>query len=112
MLDELLARSAGAMTGFAFPERLIATLRAWQNGGYEAARDAYIPWMPLVIHEFQDIIGLALWKEILRRRGLIAEASVRIPDAQALSSAFIPSPSAGAVKALGWFAVACGLRTC
>jgi len=87
LLDELLAGSAGAMTGFAFPEALIATLRAWQSGGYEAARDAYIPWMPPVIYEFQDMIGLALRKEILRRRGLIAEASVRTPGVQAPSSA-------------------------
>jgi len=87
LLDDLLAGSASAMTGFAFPEALIATLRAWQSGGYEAARDAYIPWMPLLIYEFQDKIGLALRKEILRRRGLITEASVRTPGVQAPSSA-------------------------
>ncbi len=87
LLDELLAGSVGAMTGFAFLEALIATLRAWQSGGYEVVRDAYIPWMPLVIYEFQDKIGLSLRKEILCRRGLIAEASVRIPGVEAPSSA-------------------------
>jgi 4-hydroxy-tetrahydrodipicolinate synthase len=87
LLDELLAGSAGAMTGFAFPEALVATVRAWRSGAYQAARAAYLPWMPLVIYEAQDKIGLALRKEILRRRGLIAEASVRLPGVPAPASA-------------------------
>lgn len=87
LLDELLAGSSGAMTGFAFPEALVAVVRAWHRGGYEAAREVYMPWMPLVIYEAQDKIGLALRKEILRRRGLIAEASVRLPGMTAPASA-------------------------
>lgn len=87
LLDELLAGSAGAMTGFAFPEALIATVSAWQQEGYHAARDAYLPWMPLVIHEAQDRIGLSLRKEILYRRGLIAEPTVRLPGVPAPASA-------------------------
>ena len=79
LLDELAAGSAGAMTGFAVPEALVATVRAWQESGYAAARDAYAPWMPLVLFESQDKISLALRKEILRRRGLIREAAVRLP---------------------------------
>jgi len=79
LLDELLAGSAGAMTGFAVPEALIATVDAWQRAGYEAAREAYLPWLPLVLFESQDKVSLALRKEILRRRGLIAEAHVRAP---------------------------------
>ncbi|GAC1472877.1 MAG: hypothetical protein PVSMB7_26070 [Chloroflexota bacterium] len=79
LLDELLAGSAGAMTGFAFPEVLIATANAWKEGGYAAARDQYAPWLPLVLFEAQDKISLALRKEILRRRGLIREAQVRPP---------------------------------
>src|SRR5947209_5531244 len=49
LLDELLAGSAGAMTGFAVPEALVATVQAWYDGGYEAARAAYLPWLPLVL---------------------------------------------------------------
>ncbi len=79
LLDELLAGSAGAMTGFAVPEALVATVGAWQRGGYGPAREAYLPWLPLVLFESQDKISLALRKEILRRRGVIAEAQVRAP---------------------------------
>lgn len=81
LLDELLAGSAGAMTGFAIPEALVATVRAWHDGGYQAARTAYLPWLPLVLFEAQEKISLALRKEILRRRGAIREAQVRSPGA-------------------------------
>lgn len=87
LLDELLAGSSGAMTGFAFPEVLVATVSAWENGGYPLARDTYMPWLPLVIHEAQDGIGLSIRKEILRRRGLIDEAQVRFPGMPAPPSA-------------------------
>lgn len=79
LLDELLAGSAGAMTGFAFPEALLATIEAWRGGGYAAAREAYAPWLPLVVYEAQDKISLAVRKEILRRRGIIAGSRVRPP---------------------------------
>ncbi|MGH2449034.1 MAG: dihydrodipicolinate synthase family protein [Chloroflexota bacterium] len=79
LLDELTAGSAGAMTGFAFPEALIATLDAWHDGGFDAARAAYLPWLPLAVFEAQNKVSLAIRKEILRRRGLIADASIRPP---------------------------------
>ena len=79
LLDELLAGSAGAMTGFAVPEVLVATVRAWRAGGYRAARHAYAPWMPLVLCEAQDTVSLAIRKEILRRRGVIVGGKVRAP---------------------------------
>lgn len=79
LLDELAAGAAGAMTGFSHPEGLRAALDAWAAGGYRAARDAFAPWLPLVNFEAQPGIGLALRKEILRRRGVLAESSVRPP---------------------------------
>jgi 4-hydroxy-tetrahydrodipicolinate synthase len=87
LLDELLAGSAGAMTGFAVPEALVATVGAWQRDGFAAAREAYLPWMPLVLYEAQEKISLAARKEILRRRGAIREAAVRPPGAPLPSSA-------------------------
>ncbi len=81
LLDELLAGSAGAMTGFAVPEALVATVRAWWEGGFEAARAAYVPWLPLVLFEAQEKISLAVRKELLRRRGAIRESRVRPPGA-------------------------------
>jgi 4-hydroxy-tetrahydrodipicolinate synthase len=79
LLDELAAGAAGAMTGFSHPEGLRAALDAWDGGGFPAARAAYAPWLPLVNFEAQPGIGLALRKEILRRRGVLADAAVRPP---------------------------------
>lgn len=79
LLDELAAGAAGAMTGFSHPEGLQAALTAWADGGFRAAREAFAPWLPLVNFEAQPGVGLALRKEVLRRRGVIAESIVRPP---------------------------------
>ncbi|NJC23615.1 4-hydroxy-tetrahydrodipicolinate synthase [Arthrobacter pigmenti] len=79
LLDELAAGAAGAMTGFSHPEALQLAITANDDGGFRAARDAFAPWLPLANFEGQPGIGLALRKEILRRRGIIAEALVRPP---------------------------------
>ena len=79
LLDELAAGAAGAMTGFSFPEGLVACTRAWRDGGFVAAHDAFLRYLPLIAFEQQPGIGLAIRKECLVRRGLIAEASVRPP---------------------------------
>ena len=79
LLDELAGGSAGAMTGFSYPEGLIACVDAWQEGGYKAAREAFLPYLPLVNFEQQSGIALAIRKECLRQRGLILESSVRPP---------------------------------
>jgi 4-hydroxy-tetrahydrodipicolinate synthase len=81
LLDELLSGAAGAMTGFSYPEALIACVRAWQSDGYEAARDALLPYLPLINFEQQARIALPVRKECLRQRGLIADAGVRAPGA-------------------------------
>ncbi|WP_028937997.1 dihydrodipicolinate synthase family protein [Pseudonocardia spinosispora] len=79
LLDELAEGAAGAMTGFSVPEGLIACVEAWRTGGHEAARQAYLPYLPLINFESQAAIGLAIRKEALRRRGLLAESAVRPP---------------------------------
>lgn len=79
LLDELAAGAAGAMTGFSHPEGLHAALSAFADGGFPKARDAFAGWLPLANFEGQPGVGLALRKEILRRRGIIADASVRPP---------------------------------
>jgi 4-hydroxy-tetrahydrodipicolinate synthase len=79
LLDELLAGADGAMTGFAYPEGLVAAFRAFTSGGFPAARGALAPYLPLIVFEAQLPVSLALRKELLRRRGLIAEATVRPP---------------------------------
>jgi 4-hydroxy-tetrahydrodipicolinate synthase len=89
LLDELTAGSAGAMTGFSHPAVLAAVLRAYREGGFSAARDTFAPWLPLANFEGQLKVGLAIRKEVLRRRGVIASARVRQP-ARTLPASLVP----------------------
>lgn len=81
LLDELAVGAAGAMTGFSCPEGLLACVRAFRRAGYDAARRAWSPYLPLVNFEQQAKIALAIRKECFRERGLIATARVRPPAA-------------------------------
>jgi 4-hydroxy-tetrahydrodipicolinate synthase len=67
------------MTGFAYPEVLVRIWKAWAAGDRAAAAEAYERHLPLLVFEGQPGIGLAIRKEILRRRGLIEHATVRHP---------------------------------
>ena len=79
-LPQELARGAdGAMTGFAYPEMLVEVVRRHQAGDIEGAEDVFDTYLPLVRHEQQPGFGLAVRKEILRRRGVIASAATRAP---------------------------------
>jgi 4-hydroxy-tetrahydrodipicolinate synthase len=79
LLDELRCGSHGTMTGFAYPEVLVAIVRAWMGGDRAQAATIYYRYLPLLVSEGQPKLGLALRKEALRRRGLIAHAAVREP---------------------------------
>jgi len=81
LIDELGAGAAGAMTGFSFPEGLVATLRAFEDSGIDAAREVWSRWLPLAVFEQQEGLALAIRKEVLRRRGVISDARVRRPGA-------------------------------
>lgn len=75
-----LARGAdGAMTGFAYPEMLVGTVALHRAGQVDEAEDLFDAYLPLVRHEQQPGIGLAIRKEVLRRRGVIACARTRAP---------------------------------
>ncbi len=75
-----LARGAhGFMTGFAFPEVLIAMVQAARNGDFDAVHDIYRGYLPLIVFEQQP--GVAIRKEIFRLRGLIDSSYVRHPGA-------------------------------
>lgn len=79
-LPQELGRGAdGAMTGFAFPEMLVQVCKLYQSGNIDAAEDLYDTYLPLVRHEQQPGYGLAVRKEILRRRGAIKSAKTREP---------------------------------
>ncbi|MEO3428979.1 dihydrodipicolinate synthase family protein [Pelagibius sp. CAU 1746] len=77
--QELARGVDGAMTGFAFPEMLVQVYGLFTAGKQAAAEDLFDAYLPLVRHELQPGLGLALRKEVLRRRGAIASAKVRAP---------------------------------
>lgn len=79
-LPQELARGAdGAMTGFAYPEMLVDVVSLFQAGSRDEAETLFDAYLPLVRHEQQPGFGLAVRKEILRRRGIIASAATRAP---------------------------------
>ncbi|MFO7692710.1 MAG: dihydrodipicolinate synthase family protein [Vicinamibacterales bacterium] len=79
-LPQFLRRGAdGAMTGFAYPDLLVRVYERFVAGDTAGADDLYDHFLPLIAHEQQPGFGLALRKEILRRRGAIACAAARQP---------------------------------
>jgi len=79
LLEELMAGAAGAMTGFAFPAILVKIVSLYRAGKIDDAADVFYKKVPLMRFEFQEGIGMAIRKEVLRRRGAIANAAIRPP---------------------------------
>ena len=69
----------GANTGFAYPEMLVEVVDLFLKGKPEEAEDLYDIYLPIVRHEQQPALGLAVRKEVLRRRGVIKSAHLRAP---------------------------------
>ena len=79
-LPQELARGAdGAMTGFAYPEMLVEVCKLFARNEAAAGEDLFDVYLPLVRHEAQPGFGMAVRKDILRRRGVIASSFVRAP---------------------------------
>jgi len=79
LLSELRHGADGAMTGFPIPGALLEICRAFAAGDEAAAEATYRQWLPLMVLGGQTGIGLAVMKEVLRRRGLIRHAGLRRP---------------------------------
>jgi 4-hydroxy-tetrahydrodipicolinate synthase len=79
LLQELARGADGANTGVAFAEILVEICNRFFAGNAEGAEDLYDIFLPLIRHEWQVGVGLAIRKEIFRRRGLIASAATRAP---------------------------------
>lgn len=82
LLEELMAGSAGAMTGFAYPEALVSIVSKFTAGDVNGAAEVFYRAVPLMRFEFQEGIGMAIRKEVLKRRGLIRDSAVRPPGAR------------------------------
>jgi 4-hydroxy-tetrahydrodipicolinate synthase len=79
LLEELLAGAAGVMTGFAYPEVLVQIVNHYRAGRVDDAAAVFYRFLPLLRFEAQEGIGLAIRKELFRRRGALADASTRAP---------------------------------
>ncbi len=79
LYEELQRGAIGTMTGFAYPEVLVAIHKYITNGNKERAREIFYKWIPLIRYENSAGIGLAIRKEIMKIRGFIKTAYVRPP---------------------------------
>ena len=74
---ELRRGGAGTMTGFAFPEILRELRLRFEAGDLPGAGAVFDRYLPYIAYEGQPVAGLAIRKEVLRRRGAIATARTR-----------------------------------
>jgi 4-hydroxy-tetrahydrodipicolinate synthase len=74
---ELTRGAAGTMTGFAYPEVMRAIRVALDAGRRTEAQRVFQRFLPLIVFEAQVGVGLLIRKEVLRRRGAIADATSR-----------------------------------
>lgn len=81
LLEELIAGATGAMTGFAYPKLLVEVVSRWDAGDRDGAAADFYRTAPVMRFEFQEGIGMAIRKEMLRRRGALAHAGARAPSA-------------------------------
>lgn len=89
LFEEMQAGADGTMTGFCIPDYLVQIVMSCREERFETARSLHEYALPLMLFETQPGVGASLRKEILRRRGLIAHATVRqpaiVPDATMLA---------------------------
>ncbi len=69
-LGELRRGACGTMTGFAYPEILRGVRLFVESGAMAEAGLLFDRYLPLIQFEAQQIVGLAIRKEVLRRRGI------------------------------------------
>lgn len=78
-LEELERGAVGTMTGFALPNVLVSIYDDFLAGNHDRARETFYRYVPLIRYEGQPGVGLAIRKEILKRRGAIQCAAIRSP---------------------------------
>jgi 4-hydroxy-tetrahydrodipicolinate synthase len=77
--EELARGAVGIMTGFAFPDLLVQVHARFSAGDAPGGAALYDRYASYVRYEGQQGIGLALRKEVLRRRGALRTAALRAP---------------------------------
>jgi 4-hydroxy-tetrahydrodipicolinate synthase len=79
LLEELRRGTDGTMTGFGFPEVLVAVVRRWFAGDRTGAASVFDRYATLIRFENQAILNLPIRKVVYQRRGAMAHATVRAP---------------------------------
>jgi 4-hydroxy-tetrahydrodipicolinate synthase len=77
--EELSRGAIGVMTGVAVPDILVDVYTRFRGGDVAGAAAVFDRYASYIRYEGQQGIGLALRKEVLRRRGAIRSAFVRPP---------------------------------
>jgi 4-hydroxy-tetrahydrodipicolinate synthase len=79
LVEELRRGAVGTMTGFGYPEVLVAIMRDWRAGDEAGAVERFHRWMPLIRFENQQLLNLPIRKRIYMTRGAIASDKLRAP---------------------------------
>jgi 4-hydroxy-tetrahydrodipicolinate synthase len=79
LVEELRRGAVGTMTGFGYPEVLVAIMRDWRAGSEDAAVERFHRWMPLIRFENQQLLNLPIRKRIYMKRGAIRSDKLRAP---------------------------------
>lgn len=79
LVEDLMAGASGVASGFAYPEVLDRVVSEFRSGNEETATDVFHRFLPLMKFEGQDGVGVAVRKQMLRRRGVLADSSTRAP---------------------------------
>ena len=83
LIEELGRGTHGTMTGFGFPEVLVAVVRRWFAGDHAGAATVFDRYATLIRFENQALLNLPIRKLIYQRRGAIAHPTVRAPGVSA-----------------------------
>jgi 4-hydroxy-tetrahydrodipicolinate synthase len=79
LLQELGRGIEGPMAGFSYPEMLSSVHKLFSEGRINEAHDLYNTYLPLLNFENQSQWGVAVRKEVMKRRGAIRSAAMRAP---------------------------------
>jgi 4-hydroxy-tetrahydrodipicolinate synthase len=60
---------------------LVKVVSLYRAGKSDEAADTFYRFVPLMRFEFQEGIGMAIRKEVFKRRGVLADAATRAPGA-------------------------------
>jgi 4-hydroxy-tetrahydrodipicolinate synthase len=83
LLEELGRGTHGTMTGFGFPEVLVAVVRRWFAGDRAGAAAVFDRYATLIRFENQALLNLPIRKLVYQRRDAIAHPTVRAPGVAA-----------------------------